>query len=86
MDMASVEFHDLTRQRVVDLQIPLYISCDELVYALKKAYDLPIDLSDVTQIYMRSENPVGFIAGRETLESIGITHGTQIFFEPRRRL
>ena len=83
MDMVSVEFHDGSRNRVTDVQIPLFLTASELVAALTHAYDLPIRLEDSTQVYMRSENPIAFLAGPQTLEMLGIANGTRIFFDPR---
>ena len=84
MDTVSVEFHDGSRNKVVDIEIPLFLKANELVTALTRAYDLPIRLEDPSQVYMRSENPVALIAGQQTLEKLGIANGTRIFFEPHR--
>ncbi|MBQ6399575.1 MAG: hypothetical protein IJI21_05570 [Clostridia bacterium] len=83
MDTVSVEFHDRSRDRTVDVQIPLFLTAGELVAALTHAYDLPINLEDPAQVYMRAENPIAFLAGQQTLEQLGIANGTRIFFEPR---
>ena len=83
MDTVSVEFHDGSRNRTVDVQIPLFLTGGELVSALTHAYDLPINLEDPSQVYMRAENPIAFLAGQQTLEQLGISNGTRIFFDPR---
>ncbi len=82
MDMVSVEFHDGSRGRTVDVQIPLFLTGNELVTALARAYDLPMDINDPTQVYMRAENPIALLAGQQTLEQLGIANGTRIFYEP----
>ena len=84
MDTVAVEFYDGSRNRKVDVSIPTFLTAGELVYALTKAYDLPIQLDDPALAYMRSENPVALIAGKQTLEELGIANGTRIFFEPRK--
>lgn len=81
MDMVSVEFRDQSRKRTVDVQIPLFLTGEELVKALTHAYDLPLDLNDPTQAYMRAERPIALIAGKQTLEELGIMTGSIIIFE-----
>ena len=84
MDTAIVEFVDQVRGRSVDVQIPLFLSADELVKALTIAYDLPLNLQDPTQVYLRSENPIALLAGKQSLEELGVTNGTRVIFEPRK--
>ncbi len=84
MDMVSVEFHDGSRNRITDIQIPLFLTGNELVTALAKAYDLPLNTADPTQVYMRAENPIALLAGQQTLEQLGIANGTRIFYDPRQ--
>ena len=84
MDMVAVEFHDGSRNRVTDVEIPLFLTGNELVIALGKAYDLPLNPEDPSQVYMRAENPVALIAGNLTLAQMGIANGTRIFYEPRQ--
>ena len=45
-DKAIVIFEMTKRKQRVDLEIPLYITAKELVYALNAAYDLKINVSD----------------------------------------
>ncbi len=81
--MLIVEFHDLTRNRSYDLQLPEFLTGEELVVALTKAYDLPINVHDINQLYMRTENPIALIAGKKTLKEIGISNNTKIYMDPR---
>lgn len=84
MDKVSVEFHDGSRNRTVDVEIPLFLTANELVIALAKAYDLPLNTEDPHQVYMRAENPIALLSGQQTLEHLGIANGTRIFYEPRK--
>lgn len=83
MNTVSVEFHDNSRNRMVDIQIPLFLTAEELIKALTSAYDLPINLKDSSKVYLRAENPIAFLAGQQTLEQLGIANGTRIYFDPR---
>ena len=83
MKTLLVEFHDETRGLEYDLQIPDFITGEELVTTLTKAYDLPVNIASADQLYMRAENPIAMIAGKRTLEEIGISNGTRIYLDPR---
>lgn len=79
-DRANVIFLMTKRDRAVELEIPLYISANELVTALNAAYELQIDLSDVKNCYLKSENPIALLKGNKTLKEYGIRNGSVILF------
>ena len=83
MDFYMVEFHDLSRNTEHDIQLPAFLTGNELVHALQEAYELKIDLSDPGQVYLRAENPIALIMGEDTLQALGISNGTSIYFDPR---
>lgn len=68
------------RNKSVDLQIPLFISANELVVALNAAYELGIDTSDIKNCYLKSENPIALLRGNQTLAEFGIRNGSIINF------
>ncbi len=78
-----VEFHDTQKGTVSDLQLPLSLTGNELVRALTLARRLPINLNDPDEIYLRAEDPIMLISGEETLEELGMSNGTRVFFDPR---
>lgn len=84
MAFYMVEFY-IDDQEPRDLQLPDFLSGDELVRALKHAYNLDIDLDDPSQIYLRAEDPVALIFGSKTLKEIGISNGTGIHYDSRGR-
>ena len=77
---AIVIFKIIKRNFEVDLEIPLDISANELVNALNSAYDLDIDVSDVKNCYLKSENPIALLKGNKLLSDFGVRNGTVIFF------
>lgn len=83
MDSFLVEFHDGSRNKTYDLQLPAFLTGSELVIALQKAYQLELDLNDPAQLYLRAENPVALITGEDTLDALGVSNGTTIHFDPR---
>lgn len=83
MDFYIVEFHNTINGNSSDLQVPASLSANDLVRALKQAYDLPIEISDPHQMYLRAESPIILLEGEATLEALGVSNGTRIFFDAR---
>lgn len=72
---------NLTKRKIVrDIEIPLYITANELVVALNEAYDLKIDTSNVKNCYLKAEKPIALLRGNKTLEEFGVRNGTVIYF------
>ena len=63
-----------------DLEIPLDISGNDLIIALNTAYNLNIDVSDVKNCYLKTENPIALLKGNRLLSEYGIRNGTVINF------
>ena len=63
---------------VADLEIPLDISANELVFALNMAYDLGIDTSNIKDCYLKAENPIALLKGNKTLSEFGLRNGSVI--------
>ena len=83
MDTAIVAFRDMNRDIQAELEIPLWITANDLIYALNIAYDLQIDPSDSKEYYLGSENPIAFLRGNRELGEYGIRNGTLIFYKRR---
>jgi len=75
---AIVVFRIPKRRFCCDLDIPLSITADELVSALNEAYHLQIRSDRAQEQYLRSEDPIALLKGPQTLEEIGIHHGSII--------
>lgn len=72
---------NITKRKIVkDIEIPLYITANELVVALNEAYDLKIDTSNVKNCYLKAEKPIALLRGNKTLEEFGVRYGTVIYF------
>ena len=50
-----VAFHHKKRNTWLDMEIPLDISANELIYGLNKGLNLGIDMSNVAECYMCTE-------------------------------
>lgn len=79
-ETVTVVFNMLKRNVSVDIEIPLYISANDLVIALNAAYDLKIDTSNVKECYLKAEKPIALLKGNKTLSDFGIRNGTVIYF------
>lgn len=79
-ETAVVIFKMIKKNVSLDLEIPLGISANALVEALNTAYDLSIDVSDIKNCYLKSENPIALLKGNKTLSEFGLRDGSVIIF------
>lgn len=79
-ETAVVVFNATKRNIFVDLEIPLFISANDLVIALNEAFDLKIDTSDIKNCYFKSERPIALLKGNKTLSDFGIRNGSVIYY------
>lgn len=77
---AIIIFRIQKRRFETDLEIPLDISANDLVNALNQAYDLGIDTDDVSNCYLKAENPIALLKGNKELSKFGVRNGTVINF------
>ena len=79
-ETVTIVFKMTKRKIAKDVEIPLYITANELVVALNEAYDLKIDTSNIKNCYLKAEKPIALLRGNKTLEEFGIRNGTVIYF------
>lgn len=79
-DRAVVILNIVKRNTIVDIEVPLNITANELVVGLNTAYDLGIDVSNVKECYLKTENPIALLRGNRLLSDFGIRNGTVINF------
>lgn len=77
-DTAIITFKCTNRNVEADLEVPLFITVNELVVALNTAYGLGIDTTDIKNCYLKAENPIVLLKGNKTLEEFGIRNGSVI--------
>ena len=65
-------FHRLKKQ--VDLQVPINISATGFVIGVNEAYNLGIDINDLSKCYLRSENPIALLKGERTLKDFNLNY------------
>lgn len=66
------------RQIEEDIEVPVFISANDLVIALNSIYELGIDTSNIANCFLKSENPIALLKGNRTLEEFGLHHGSFI--------
>ncbi len=66
--------------QTIDIEVPLDISANELIYGLNVGLNLGIDLSNVAECYLCTEEPRALLRGDGLLEDFGIRNGTIINF------
>lgn len=80
MDTIIMEFIISATGESHDLEIPKHIKVNDLIRALKAAYNLNIDLSRPDQLYLQTEEPAALLTGDHTIEEFGLHNGTKLFF------
>lgn len=79
-EVANIVFHMTKRKQIKEIEVPLFITANDLVVALNEAYALKIDISDVKKCYLKAEKPIAFLKGNKTLAEFGIRNGSVIYF------
>ena len=72
----TVIFANETTGEEMDLEIPLYITTDELIRSLM----LGIDMDDMENCFLRTENPIALLRGDRLLKDFHLRTGTKICY------
>ena len=80
-DKAIVVFEHIQNRTSLDIEVPLSITANELIYGLNKGLNLGIDLNNVAECYLCTEEPRVLLRGDITLEDFGLRDGTKIIFQ-----
>ncbi len=68
----------VNRNEVHDIEVPLDISANDLVLALNKAYNLGLDVNNISERYLKTENPIALLKGSKSLREYDLRNGTRI--------
>lgn len=85
METIVVTFKDIKNKYTEELEIPLSITANDLIYALNHAYSLGLNSENVFSYYLCAENPIAFLRGEKTLHDFGLRNGSVIIFKRRER-
>jgi len=78
MDKAVIILYLQRENKKIDIEVPLNISAKELVIALNEAYNLRLDVEDISKCYLKCENPIALLKGDTTLKEYGVRNGSII--------
>ena len=78
-DTAIVEF--VNGKEKTDIEVPLDITANDLIIALNNCYRLDMDIENIFNCYLISENPIAFLRGNKTLREYGIRNGSWIIYK-----
>lgn len=80
-EKAVVIFKRNYTDKGVDIEIPLTISVNELIFGLNEAFKLGLDIGNPAECYMKARNPIALLRGEKTLLDYGIRNGSIIFMD-----
>lgn len=83
MDTAVIEFRNENSGFREELEIPLSISANDLIYALNSAYGLHIGDGNGKGRYLCAENPIAFLRGNKKLSDYGLHNGSVVVYMRR---
>ncbi len=81
METAVVEFRNLNADFSEEIEIPLSITANDLLYALGMAYGLEVSGADLDNHYLYTDNPITFMRGNRTLKEYGLRNGSMIIYK-----
>lgn len=64
----------------IDIEVPLNITANELIYGLNKGLRLGINTNNMSECYLCTEEPRALLRGDTCLENYGLRNGTIITF------
>jgi uncharacterized ubiquitin-like protein YukD len=79
-ETAIVEFCNLENGTTAELEVPLWITANDLIQGLNEAYELGMNIEDIFSCHLVAENPIAFLRGNKTLKEFGIRNGTSIIY------
>lgn len=80
-ETAIITFNIYEKNVNVDLEIPINITANDLIIALNEIFDLKMDVENLFNCYLVTENPIVFLHGNKVLSEYGIRNGTKIIFK-----
>ena len=61
-----------------DVEVPLYITANDLVKGLNIAFNLGNNIENINECFLRCENPIVLLKGNKTLREFNLRNGTLI--------
>ncbi len=62
--------------KIIDIEVPLDITVNELIISIKNIYKLDMDIENIGELFIRCENPIGLLKGNRLLSECNIRNGS----------
>ncbi len=76
-----VIFENEKTNEKVDIEVPLNITANELIYGLNEGLHLGMQLNQVKDCYLCTENPIALLRGNTVIEKFKLRDGTVIRYQ-----
>lgn len=73
-------FDHVKMNKRFDIEVPLDITANEFIYGLNAGLHLGIDMNNVAECYLCTEEPRALLRGDRLLEDFGLRDGTVITY------
>ena len=83
-ETAVVVVHVPNKSVTEDLEIPLYITANDLIEALAAIYQVPFDPDRIFSFYVKCESPKALLRGQTTLSDYGVRDGSNLWLWDER--
>lgn len=80
-DSIIIVFEYTKQNKSFDIEVPLSITANELIYGLNKGLGLGININNVSECYLCTEEPRALLRGDITLDKFGLRDGTKINYQ-----
>lgn len=70
--------HIHKKHMMIDVDIPLDITVNELIIGLNQGFQLGMDTGDMSKCYLKTENPIALLKGNKCIAEYGLRNGTTI--------
>lgn len=77
-------FQNRETNETFDIEVPKQITANELIVALNQGLHLRMDLRDIPNCFLRTENPVALLRGDKLLEEYELHDGSILCYEGMR--
>lgn len=80
-DKVIVIFVNGKTQMGIDIEVPVNITANELIFGLNEAFKLGINIDNPEECFLRMENPIGILRGDTLISDCGIRNGSKVIMD-----
>lgn len=68
------------KELMIDIDIPLDITANDLIIGLNEGFRLGMDTGDISKCHLKTENPIALLRGNRTLKEYGLHNASVIHY------